>query len=93
MGRSRTFKYSLHLREVGFGGFPMGWSVKDYGKPTDANLLAYVKSYEASTQKGGVNEHLGPRTVAGATIIDQTTNRPVAQYHGVKAQFTFAVVD
>lgn len=55
-------------------GFP------GYGKPSDANLKAYVVHFERSTHAGGVNAHIGRQTVQSARIVRQATDAVVATY-------------
>lgn len=55
-------------------GFP------GYGRPTNANLKAYVVHYERSTQASGVNAHIGPVSVRIARIVRQATDEVVAAY-------------
>ena len=49
------------------------------GKPTVANLRREVEAFEASTQLGGVNAHLGPIKVRAAEIIHQKSGETVAR--------------
>jgi len=80
MGRSTTPTYVVHLTVPGFHYTPAAWRVKQAGRPTDANLAAYVKAFEASTEPGGVNAHLGPQTVRSAQVVRQATGEQVASY-------------
>jgi len=60
-GRSMTPKYVVDwkLRSPKWHTDATAWSVKDYGKPTEANLTKYAKRYNDSLKAGGVNDHLG----------------------------------
>ncbi len=51
-----------------------------HGKPNEKNLATHVARFEASTQKGGCNEHLGVTVVISALIKDQRTGATVAAY-------------
>jgi hypothetical protein len=67
--RDTTSKYVVHIVEAGLAqGLPISWNCKRDGRPTDANLAKYVEAYEASTRRGGMNEHLGATTVMNARI-------------------------
>lgn len=73
MGRSVTPKYAVEFSGVSSNGrpnrwTPMGWNCKQSGRPTAANLAAFIKGYEASTLPGGVNAHLGVTRIAAAQI-------------------------
>lgn len=91
MGRSRSIKYVVRL-EFGTNTFntPAEWrtrarnNVPSHGKPNAANLAKYVHGFEASTQPGGVNAHLGVQKVTSARVIDQETRTVVAEYFAQK---------
>ena len=73
MGRSVTPKYAVEFSGVSRNGAPtrwtpMGWNSKQAGRPTAANLAAFVRGYEASTLPGGVNAHLGVTRIAAAEV-------------------------
>jgi hypothetical protein len=75
MGATRTPAWVVEIRTDGRGGYtPAPWNVRSqpnrpgYGRPTDANLAAYVARFEASTRPGGVNAHLGAETVRRAWV-------------------------
>ncbi len=53
-----------------------------YGKADPVNLAAYVARFEASTQKEGVNSHLGETVVMSAFIKDQRSGDILAVYRG-----------
>ncbi len=53
-----------------------------HGKPTDANLKLYVEMFEASTQPGGCNAHLGATVVFSAKITDHRSGVTKATYRG-----------
>jgi hypothetical protein len=77
MGKSITPKYRLETIELGDSRVhKQVWS----GRTTFKLLVEYVQSFEKSTKQGGVNEHLGPRTVIGALIINQKTNNIVRMW-------------
>ena len=89
MGRSYTPKYRVeingrsltHVRGCGIG--PTFWNVREMGRPTPENLEKVLKQYRESTLPGGANEHLGEEPMPRhAAIIDQTTDRVVAEYNG-----------
>ena len=60
-GRSSTPKYVVDckLRSPKWANSGSIWKVKDYGKPTEANLAKYAKRYNDSLKPGQVNDHLG----------------------------------
>ena len=84
MGKPITPKY--RVESTGWGSY--GWQARrrgqlaGWGKPTDSNLARHVRELEASTEPGGVNEHLGVTRIARAEIIDQATGKVVAVYRG-----------
>lgn len=51
-----------------------------HGQPNAENLKAWVARFEASTQPGGPNAHLGAQKVASAFIRDQRSGEIVATY-------------
>ena len=83
-----TYKYRLEMQVPGYHLTPMRWLVRasgqfpGYGKPTNENLEKHVRAFEASTQEGGPNAHLGPTRVSKAKIIHQETGVVVAAYAG-----------
>ncbi len=60
-GRSSTPKYVVdwRIKDPKWSATSTAWKVKDYGKPTEANLAKYAKRYNESIKPGGVNDHLG----------------------------------
>jgi hypothetical protein len=69
MGRVVTPKYAVEI-EVRGGPWiftPAAWH-RSYGRPTVANLAAYVAKFEASTKPGGANDSLGVMVVSAARI-------------------------
>ena len=79
----RTFTPAHAVEFVVDRGYwtPMGWDAKHAGRPTVANLAAFVAGYEASTQPGGVNAHLGATRILSARIVtNRGERREVAQY-------------
>jgi hypothetical protein len=85
-GRSRAITYALHMQSRGYSYTPSEWRVRarygarGYGAPTDANLEQHIRAFEASTQPGGANAHLGPTTISRAWIVDQRSGFTVAGY-------------
>lgn len=73
MGRSTTPQYVIRTTDTGYvGNTPGVWKSKYYGKPTAANLAAYVATFNASLLPGGCNAHIGPEgALTEAYIIDQ----------------------
>lgn len=55
---------------------------KAFGKPTEENLKAFVKTFEDATKPNGVNAHLGLTVVTSATIRSQETGAVLATYKG-----------
>lgn len=85
MGISRIPKYRVNVRMSGGYTDPWAWE----GRPSDIALRAMVKAFEASTEPGGVNAHLGRTVIWSAAIINQFTGERMASYRGP----LFAVVD
>jgi hypothetical protein len=86
MGRSTTPTYVVRIIVPGFFYTPSPWRVRSQGQipgdgqPTDDNLSAYVRGFEASCEPGGANAHLGPQKVTKARIVRQATGETVATY-------------
>jgi len=91
-GRDYPITYVLYLESAGRGYTPMEWrtraryGIPGYGAPTDANLERYVRRFEADTQPGGANAHLGPTIISRARIVDQRTGQTVARYEAPRFQ-------
>jgi hypothetical protein len=74
MGRVVVAKYAVEVepetKVLGphYRFTPAVWRCAEYGRPTAANLAAYVAKFEASTAPGGYNEHLTPQKVSFARI-------------------------
>jgi hypothetical protein len=71
-GKSTTPKYVIAFTKV-FGGVrmqhtPMSWD-KQYGKPTAKNLEAFIRKHNQSLKPGGVNAHLGSKSLVLAAAI------------------------
>lgn len=75
-----TPAYRVEIEVEGFYFTPAAWPTKDAGRPSDANLAAYVKVLEDSTREGGVNAHLGVTTVRSAQIVRQADAEIVASF-------------
>lgn len=75
MRRTSTPTYRMEALEHNGSSWSIAWS----GRANQKRLIAKVQSYEASTQPGGVNEHIGPRKVMVAKLIRQATNEVVCQ--------------
>ena len=69
-GKSRTPKYVVDMKlfRAGARATPSEWR-KEYGKPTDKNLAAYMEKYNKSLEKGGANEHLGQSSMGTSAVI------------------------
>jgi hypothetical protein len=67
--RDTTTKYQVRVTVPGRHYSPASWHCKRDGRPTGTNLREYVERFEASTQPGGVNAHLGIEIVASARIL------------------------
>lgn len=85
MGRSITPTFRIEFREVTAAGRPVhwtsaGWDTKHAGRPSAETLAAHVRGMEASTEPGGVNEHLGATTIGYARIVRQSTDEVMAEY-------------
>lgn len=68
MGRIATSKYAVSITVPGYSYSLAAWRCNQSGRPTDANLTRYVQAFEASTQAGGCNAHLGEQHVTRAYI-------------------------
>lgn len=68
MGRSFTPQYAVEFKTDNGRWTPQGWR----GRATPARLRQFCLDYEASTQPGGVNAHLGATRILAARIV---TNR------------------
>lgn len=68
MGRSVKSKYAVRMTVAGFGITPACWNSQQAGRPTAENLRRYVAAFEASTEPGGCNAHLGVTKVLEADI-------------------------
>lgn len=81
MSKTVTPTYRLDFTEVNAAGqlerHQIGWNSKHNGRATKENCIRYLRAYQASTQAGGVNEQIGPRTVRMFTLINQKTGNPV----------------
>jgi hypothetical protein len=73
--------YRLEAWEAPSERFPEGnyWVQAWRGKASEKRLCEKVASYEASTQPGGVNAHVGPRKVCRAQLVRQQTGAVVAR--------------
>ena len=83
MGTSRTPAYRMELAVDNGRVTPFGWDVGGKygkGKANAENLKKYVEAFEASTQPGGCNSHLGVTRVLTAQIVKQSTGDTVATY-------------
>ena len=86
MGRSITPTFAVKVfvknAETGRDLFYdlMSWPTNHAGRPTDASLAEYVRQFEASTEPGGVNAHLGREFVTSAYVKRQRTGERVATY-------------
>jgi hypothetical protein len=84
--RDYTPKYVVKITDGRYSYTPMEWRVfgrglqKPDGKPTSANLAKFVQSYEASTQAGGSNAHLGATKIQTARIYNNLTGELVREY-------------
>lgn len=88
MGRSVKVRFVVRMSQSPLPGAttsytePTAWPTKYAGRPSDANLAAYIAKYEESTRPGGVNAHLGSRVVFKAEVVDQETGAVRATYRG-----------
>lgn len=89
MSKSTTPEFVVYLTLDRGVTTPSAWRIKatgcngcipGHGKPTADNLKAYVTTFEASTQSGGCNAHLGVTKVLSARIVRQSTRDIVAAY-------------
>ncbi len=77
MGKSVTPKYRFEIQEA---NDPRTHVQSWNGRALSDRLVEYIRCFEKSTTKGGVNDHLGPRLVLTAKIIDQKTNKVIVTY-------------
>lgn len=56
MGTTVTPKYRVVIEGLGIAS--MCWDIKNYGRPSDANLERFVMAFVASLRPGGANAHL-----------------------------------
>jgi hypothetical protein len=74
MGRSVRIGTVLQMVFAGGQKMQMEWQVgkrgpfPGYGKPTQANLINFIETFERSHQPGGVNERIGPTKVLHAEV-------------------------
>lgn len=80
MGRSTTPTYVVKLHVRGYALTEMAWHCKDSGRPSDKTLRNYVAMFEASTQEGEANAHLGRTHVVSAYVRRQSTGEYAARY-------------
>ena len=81
MGHTTTTKYQVRLYVPGYNYSPASWNCRRDGRPTGDNLREYVLNFEASTQPGGVNAHLGVNEVESARItLNEYMGATVAEY-------------
>lgn len=59
---------------------PRGQMTHADGKPTNENLVKWVKDFEAATHPEGVNSHLGKTSVLRAQITRQSDRQILATY-------------
>jgi hypothetical protein len=71
-------KYRIDVDGGGYWGGGQTWDCEQYGKPTDAALLAWVLGHFRSLEVGGVNGHIGRQgRFASAHVVRQgTRTRP-----------------
>ncbi len=86
MGTTRMVPYTVEVATDNGHWTPCEWRVRSRGRipadgqPSTANLKAWALGYEASTQPGGVNDHIGPTKILAAQIRDQRTGSICATY-------------
>jgi hypothetical protein len=93
MGRTTTSTYAVRITVPGYQYSLTPWHCKESGRPTDANLARYVAAFEASTQPGGSNAHLGEQHVSSAYVkVNSGHDGAVVARYRAPAQPLFAVV-
>ena len=89
MGRSYTPTYRIEFRDHR-GWFHAPWNCKTNGRPTNANLKAYLAGYVESLKPGGVNAQIGElfgiSFPSEGRIVRQSDNVAVATYYAPKFQ-------
>lgn len=90
MGRSITPTYRVEYSDNdGVQRRPfaksMGWNGKSAGRATQANLQKWRDTFNASFERGGVNEHISTAAgfvvrIGNCRIVEQATDRVVATF-------------
>jgi hypothetical protein len=91
MGKTYTPMYRIELNYKTmpglkqFGQTPSEWKVKEYGKPTTANIETYIYKFIESLKPSGCNYHisqsLGYLPIPNAAkIIRQKSSKIVAEW-------------
>jgi hypothetical protein len=81
---STTPKYIVKITDGRYGYSSIAWvatsrtQIRADGKPTVENLRRWVASFEAATQPGGCNAHLGATKLTSARIVNNFTGELVA---------------
>jgi hypothetical protein len=83
---STTPKYIVKIADGRYAYSPIAWiaskraatQIRVDGKPTVENLRRWVASFEAATQPGGCNAHLGATKLTSARIVNNFTGELVA---------------
>ena len=74
-------KYQVKIVVPGYFYPPASWNCRRDGRPTAANLAKFVESFEASTQPGQCNAHLGVTKVLSASVkLNDGSAKVVARY-------------
>jgi hypothetical protein len=98
MARDTTPAYVVEVSTPGYRWTPAEWRVRTrgqlpgYGKPTDANLAAFVRRFEESSRPGGVNAHLGATRVASAQVRRNTFGGDTVATYQADPEPLFTVV-
>jgi hypothetical protein len=88
MSRDRAIRFTVNyvIDTPGMGWTPGEWRTRSRGqipadgKPTVENLKKHCLHYEASTQEGGCNSHLGATKILRAWIFDHEAGQTVVEY-------------
>jgi hypothetical protein len=87
-----TTAYVVEIDTPGYRYTPAPWRTRQAGRPTTANLAAHVEAFEASTEPGGCNAHLGATRVTSARIRRNQLRGVVVASYTPAARPMFEVV-
>lgn len=93
MSTTPTYRIESKARSPRVVSTPMEWRSRGsrlrpgYGRPTEANLEAFVQKMNSSMDPGGANAHLGSaHHIVSAQIVRQTDGKVMATYRAPSFQ-------